>query len=151
MTVRQTRPKEFEDRINFMFMFNDMVLLQKAAGFFFEPTRETASPRALASVSLLGVAELRCPPPDLRRVCMRFFASSTTRHPPMPALFPRAGINRHRKMTSPPKLSATSQEMAWANGLRQNDRIVHPWMCKQFHHRTGCTGETWEKRSTRQH
>ena len=45
-----------------------VVLLQKAAGFFFEPTREAASTRSPAAVFLLDVAEPRLPPSDLRRV-----------------------------------------------------------------------------------
>ena len=55
-----------------------------------------------------------------------------------------------QKMTSPPKRSANPEEMAWASGLQQNDQKVHRWMCKQFHHHTGGTGETLEERSAKE-
>ena len=113
-----------------------VVLLQKAAGFFFEPARATVPPRAPDSVSLHGVAEPRPPPPDLRRVSLRFFASSTIRASTRAAVVPSSTAGIHRQQ------SANSQEMAGANGLQQNDHIVHRWMCETFHHRTDCTGET---------
>ena len=37
-----------------------------------------------------------------------------------------------QQMTSPPKRSVNSQEMAWASGLRQKDHAAHRQMCKQF-------------------
>ena len=87
------------------------------------------------------------PSPDLRRVSLRFFASSTIRASSRAGIVPSstAGINRQA-----PKQSANSQEMAWANGLQQYDNVVHRLMSKQFHHRTSCAGETWEERSAKE-
>ena len=59
-----------------------VVLLQKAAGFFFEPARATAP----ASVSLLGVAE---PRPCAESVCVSSHRPPSG-HPQESALFPRA-------------------------------------------------------------
>ena len=59
-----------------------VVLLQKAAGFFFEPARATAP----ASVCLLGVAE---PRPCAESVCVSSHRPPSG-HPPESALFPRA-------------------------------------------------------------
>ena len=64
-------------------------------GLLFEPARETTSPRTSASVSMLGVAEPRPPSPDLRRVSLRFFASSTIKTSSRAGVpSSTAGINR---------------------------------------------------------
>ena len=122
-----------------------VVLLQKAAGFFFEPARETASPRAPAFVSLLSAAEPRPPLPTCAESVCVSSCRPPSGHPPEPALFPRvllASIDTENDFATEATGKLTRDGLGW-----QNDRKAHQWMCKQFHRRTGCAGETLEKRS----